>query len=180
MHFAQGSWSFKRHFSNLRDNNSVEGLLSHLSQLREECVSHIDRVIELITQRKEEYEVIFKELDKEIAETKDTLKQVTEDIENLRIAQEQQISDYTKLLQDEEKEQTEILRTPEIQSLNDELYNIVKVWNEGKGQKCERCGKIQNLSISGWVNLHLNYRRDGSYFTCGAPNDLFSWMNDLQ
>jgi len=94
MHFAQGPWQFQQHFANLEDNKSVDDLLSHLLSLREECVSHIDRVVDSITQRKEEYDLIFKEIDNEILKTKAELDDVTEQRKKLYEDQEFQSFEF--------------------------------------------------------------------------------------
>ena len=173
MHFAQGSWSFKRHFADLKDNNSVDGLLSHLHELRDECVTHLDRVISLISQRKEEYTIIFKEIDDSISIAKKEYEATTEQLKQLYETQEVQRTEITKKLEDEEKAETSVLRTPEIQLLCDEVASIQKEWDEGKGEKCERCGKVQKLSVTGWVESHLMYQRSGSYYKCDTANLLY-------
>jgi len=77
-------------------------------------------------------------------------------------------------LEEDEKTQIDLLRTPEIQHHLDEVDSIVEEWDAGKGEKCERCGKIQSLSVTGWVNSHLSYRSTvGSYYTCGNTSSLF-------
>jgi hypothetical protein len=174
IHFAQGSWSFKRHFADLKDNNSVDGLLSHLRELREECVSHIDRVVELISQRKEEYTLIFKEIDDAIEIARKEMEDIIKQLKTLYETQTIQQKEIKKKLEEEEKAETGSLRTPEIQQLYDEVASIQKEWDEEKGEKCERCGKIQKLSVAGWVESHLTYRRNGNYFTCDTSSSILS------
>jgi len=164
-HFPRDRYTFRKHFEELQDK-SVDSLMSHLSKLREDCVAHIDHIVNQIASRKEEFKNTIHQLDILIEETcQEQTSLVARRNENITIYQEQYKA-LQKRLDEEEKEKVDALRTPEIAKIYDDINAIVKEWDEGRGEKCNKCGQIQKLSIAGYVLLHEQYRGGETFYSC--------------
>ena len=133
---------------------TTELVLDQLNQLGENYLKQIKSVIASISERKQEFDAKFEDVDKQIFEKIEEIEELRESLIRLRKNYEHKFPKFALQCRVEAQEKIDALSTPEIKKAIKKRTKIMKKWKEGHGEVCDVCTKVLEISPKGKVSEH--------------------------
>jgi len=159
-------------FGKPRKEDSIFEIISQFNFIALQLQSKIEEKKQTVESLQEEFKLREKNINIAIKDISNRIQTLQENIliekEKQKQTEELQISH----IESESIKQIEKITTPKEKKMIEEYNALITEWNNGKGERCQKCNMILRLSYDGRVDCHENYHEMSSTWNCNPRRYL--------
>lgn len=137
-----------------QNKNAFAEELVHVRGLCMTYLAQLDSALEVVEGRKQTAKLKLDFVATQLAVKKMLVKDLRKQLKKEQKSADSKILELRVRNEDETREKLDALLTPKIAKMMKRRDDLMKVWNNGLGEKCEGCGKVLKIDNSGSFSYH--------------------------